>query len=44
MEKTEVKVDAFAQYDELYRYLLLPALSLLGIWIVLINTRFLKVP
>jgi Ca-activated chloride channel family protein len=44
MEKTEVKVDAFAQYDELYRYLLLPALALLGIWIVLTNTRFLKVP
>jgi Ca-activated chloride channel family protein len=44
MEKTEVKVKTFAQYDELYLYLLLPALAFLGIWIVLINTRFLKVP
>jgi Ca-activated chloride channel family protein len=44
MEKTEVKVKTFAQYNELYLYLLLPALALLGIWIVLINTRFLKVP
>lgn len=44
MEKTEVKVKTFAQYDELYLYLLLPALALLAIWIILINTRFLKVP
>jgi Ca-activated chloride channel family protein len=44
LEKTEVKVDAFAQYDELYVYLLVPALVLLGFWIVLANTRFLKIP
>ena len=44
MEKTEVKLDSFAEYAEWYLYLLLPALALLAIWIVLINTRYLEVP
>ena len=44
MEKTDVPMEVYAQYDELYVYLLLPALSLLGIWILLINTRFLRIP
>ena len=44
LEKTDVKVKTYADYNELYIYLLLPALGLLAIWIVLNNTRFLKVP
>ena len=44
MEKTEVKTKTFAEYNDLYGYLLLPGLGLLGIWIILQNTRFLKVP
>lgn len=44
MEKTEVKTKTFAEYNDLYLYLLLPGFGLLGIWIVLQNTRFLKVP
>ncbi|MGD8834042.1 MAG: VWA domain-containing protein [Desulfobacteraceae bacterium] len=44
LEKTEVKTKTFAEYNDLYRYLLLPGLALLGIWIILQNTRFLKVP
>jgi Ca-activated chloride channel family protein len=44
MEKTDVDVDTFAEYAELYLYLLLPALGLLTLWIILTNTRFLKLP
>ena len=44
LEKSEVKVDTFAEYQELYVYLLMPALALLGLWIVLNNTRFLRIP
>jgi len=44
MEKTDIQVDTFAEYAELYIYLLLSALGLLTIWIVLINTRYLKLP
>jgi Ca-activated chloride channel family protein len=44
MEKTEVKSKTFAEFNDLYRYLLLPGVGLLGIWIILQNTRFLKVP
>jgi Ca-activated chloride channel family protein len=44
MEKTEARVKSFAEYNELYLYLLLPAFGLLGLWIVLTHTRFLKIP
>jgi Ca-activated chloride channel family protein len=44
LEKTEVKTQTFAEYNELYRYLLIPAFVLLGAWIVLTHTRFLRVP
>jgi hypothetical protein len=44
MEKTEDTIDRFARYDELYIYLLLPAFGLLGLWVVLKNTRFLAIP
>lgn len=44
MEKTEVKTKIYADYNELYLYLLLPAFVLLGLWVALKNTRFLAVP
>ena len=44
MEKTEVDVKAYAEYNEMYAYLVAAALVALGFWIVLINTRFLKIP
>jgi Ca-activated chloride channel family protein len=44
MEKTKVKVKTFAEYHELYVSFLIPAFVLLGLWILLSNTRFLRVP
>lgn len=44
MEKTEVKMKTFAEYNDLYIYLLLPSFGVLGVWIIIKNTRFLKVP
>jgi Ca-activated chloride channel homolog len=44
MEKTKVKVKTYDQFNDLYTYALLPALGLLILWTLLINTRFLEVP
>lgn len=44
LEKTEVKVKIFAEYDEFYIYFLIPAFVILCFWIILSNTRFLRVP
>jgi Ca-activated chloride channel family protein len=44
MEKTEAEVKTFDQYNDLYIYALLPALALLMLWSLLVNTRFLEVP
>lgn len=44
LEKTKVKVKTFAAYRELYIYLLAPSFLLLVIWVILSNTRFLRVP
>jgi Ca-activated chloride channel family protein len=44
MEKTEIKVKSYAEYNELYGYLLLPAFGLLALWMILKNTRFLAIP
>jgi len=44
LEKTTVKMKTFAEYNDLYPYLLLPAFGLLALWMVLQNTRFLRVP
>ncbi|MDA8141592.1 MAG: VWA domain-containing protein [Desulfobacteraceae bacterium] len=44
MEKTKVEVQSYADYNELYLYLLLPAFGLLAVWILLKNTRFLEIP
>lgn len=44
LEKTEVKVDIFADYSEIYPWLLVPAIALLMLYIILRNTRYLVVP
>ena len=44
LEKTEVKIKTYDNFKELYLYFLMPSLVLLGIWILLSNTRFLRVP
>ncbi len=44
MEKTDVKMKSFAEYNDLYAYLLLPAFALLTLWVGLQNTRFLRIP
>lgn len=44
LEKTKVEVKSFDHYSEYYSYLLIPALILIGLWILLTNTRFLRVP
>ena len=44
LEKTEVKTKTFAEYREYYPYLLTPALAALMAWIILVNTRYLRIP
>lgn len=44
METTAVKVDVFAEYDEFYPWLLIPALTMLALYTILRNTRYLIVP
>ncbi|QTA88564.1 vWA domain-containing protein [Desulfonema magnum] len=44
LEKTEIKIDIFAEYSELYSFFLIPAFVLLSLWIILSYTRFLRVP
>jgi Ca-activated chloride channel family protein len=44
MEKTEAVVKIYDNYRDLYAYNLLPAFGLLGLWIILSHTRFLRVP
>ena len=44
LEKTEVKVKIYSQYNEWYMYLLVPGFVLMVCWIILVNTRFLRIP
>ena len=44
LEKTKVEVKAWAQYNDLYCWFLIPGFILLCLFIVLSNTRFLRVP
>jgi Ca-activated chloride channel family protein len=44
MEKTEAKVIEYMEYDELFKYFLIPALCLILLEILLANTRFMKIP
>ena len=44
MEKTEIKTSTYMEYDEQYRRVLVPALILLLLEVVLLGTRFRKLP
>ena len=44
METTAVKVDIFAEYNEIYPWLLIPALVMLTLYVILRNTRYLIIP
>jgi Ca-activated chloride channel family protein len=44
LEKTEAEVKVYDNYRDLYAITLLPAFGLLGLWILLVHTRFLRVP
>ena len=44
LEKTEVEVKTFSEFNDLYPYMLSPAFGLLAVWAVLANTRFLRIP
>lgn len=44
MEKTEVKIKEYMEYEELFAWLLIPGLALLLAEIVLTNTRLRKIP
>ena len=44
LEKTKVEVDAWAEYNELYPWCIIPALFLLGGYIILFNTRLMRIP
>ena len=44
METTAVKVNIFAEYNEIYPWLLIPALVMLLLYILLRNTRYLIIP
>ncbi|MEI6127410.1 MAG: VWA domain-containing protein, partial [Pseudomonadota bacterium] len=44
MEKTEVKIKEYMEYDELFYFFLIPGLCLLLLEVVLANTRLRKIP
>ena len=44
LEKTEVKVKAFAEYKEFYLVILLPAFILLALAVLFENTKYLRIP
>ena len=44
MEKTEVKLKEYMEYEELFGWFLLPGLVLLLLEILLANTRLRKIP
>ncbi|PIE71792.1 MAG: magnesium chelatase [Deltaproteobacteria bacterium] len=44
LEKTEVEVETFAEYRDLYRYTLVPALMLMLLAVLLTQTRLLRIP
>ncbi|MDK3156787.1 VWA domain-containing protein [Kamptonema cortianum] len=44
LEKTEVKMKKFEHYSELFHWLLIPGLILLGLELLLANTRYRRLP
>jgi Ca-activated chloride channel family protein len=44
LERTEAKVEKYAEYDEMFSYFAVPGLALLVLGAVLENTRFVRIP
>ena len=44
LEKTEAIVKTYDNYRDLYVFCLLPAFVFLGLWMLMVHTRFLRVP
>lgn len=44
LEKTEITMDTFLEYNERFRWFVLPALALLVLEVTLLGTRFRKIP
>jgi len=44
LEKSAETVRKFEHFDELYRWALIPALALLGLWFILQHTRWRRLP
>ena len=44
MEKTQVKIKEYMEYEELFMYFLIPGLCLLLLETISANTRLLKIP
>ena len=44
METTEITTDTYMEYNERFRFLVAPALLLLLLEVVLLGTRFRKLP
>ena len=44
LEKTEAKIDKYAEYDEMFSYFAVPGLVLLVLGALLENTRFARIP
>ena len=44
LEKTEVKIKSYMEYEELFRWFLFPGLVFILLEIILANTRFRKIP
>ncbi len=44
LEKSKVEMDAWAEYNDLYAVCLLPAMLLLAAYIILFNTRLMRIP
>ena len=44
LEKSKVEVDAWAEYNDLYPWCVIPAILLLAVYIFLFNTRLMRVP
>ena len=44
LEKNKVKIKTYGRYNDLYPWCATPALVLLGLWIILSQTRYLRLP
>ncbi|THB72521.1 MAG: VWA domain-containing protein [Desulfobacteraceae bacterium] len=44
LEKTKVKVDKWVEYKELYLWFVIPGIALLCLYILLANTRLIRIP